>query len=150
MPGTVIPKRHTLNPARIVALTDCGDTPANGDLTRGFPCAGRPDPGLPFCPGPHCEPSYRTKGSRDAPSPGIPEPRHRSGAYIQKSPRIRGFASDAPIADHDPRRCVNQHYPLATRQHQDFTTLCRDNQLPNSLNDSKNCQNIDLALRKQS
>ena len=47
-------------------------------------------------------------------------------------------------------RNVNQRDPLATCQHQDFTALCRENWLPNSLKESKNCQNIDLVLGEQS
>lgn len=45
---------------------------------------------------------------------------------------------------------VNQRYPLATCQRQGFTALCRENWLPNSLKESKNCQNIDLVLGEQS
>jgi hypothetical protein len=44
---------------------------------------------------------------------------------------------------------VNQRYPLATCQHQDFTALCRENWFHNSLKERKNCQNIDLVLGGQ-
>ncbi len=56
-----------------------------------------------------------------------------------KTGRVHHFLSD-----------VNQRYPLATCQHQDFAVLCRENWLPNSLKESKNFQNIDLVLGEQS
>ncbi len=47
-------------------------------------------------------------------------------------------------------RYVNQGYPLATCQHQDFTVLYRENWHTNSAKKSKNCQNIDRVLSEQS